>query len=475
MAVGHAMSHAGVAWQGLMVKRGEGGSEASARAGNIAGFSVSAAEILDNFDDAFCAVDRDWHVIYLNRAGETLWNRSRAEVLGEIFDNAFPSWGGTEARQALVQAMEEKKPVRLETSVGDVSVRINMVPADWGLTIHCRDISRKLRTEMELRERNDILMLAEQSAGIGVWDVDLATDTVRATPQFFRIMGLEPDTGSVAVERLRALRHPGDREAVVQGFRDALTNGRDAYESEYRIIRPDGQTRWIFGRGRVIRDALGIPVRYSGIDIDITDRKEAEGQRDLLVAELNHRVKNTLATVVAIAQQSFSKSATVENALETFNSRIQALAQTHTRLAERHWAGVSFETLLRDELTPYLQSDRSNAHVEGPALSVAPKSAILLGMIFHELATNAAKYGALSVKQGRVDVTWEVGDGAMRVTWRESGGPTVTAPTRRGFGRLLMERAVASDLKGKVDLDFAPEGLTCTISFPLSEYVTSGS
>ncbi len=439
---------------------------------NAPGFS-SAAEILDNIDDAFCAIDRNGRVIYLNRAGEKLWNRARAEAIGKLFDTAFPLWADSKPRQAISQAMEEQKPVRLETGIGEHSLAITVLPSASGASIYCRDISGRLRTEKDLRERNDLLMLAEQSAGIGVWDVDLASDTVRATPQFFRIMGLEPDTGAVAVDRLRSLRHPDDREAVVKGFRDALTNGRDAYESEYRIVRPDGQTRWIFGRGRVIRDALGIPIRYSGIDIDITDRKQAELQRDLLVAELNHRVKNTLATVAAIAQQSFSKSATVEGALETFNSRLQALAQTHTRLAERHWSGVSFETLIRDELTPYLQPDGSNAHVEGPELLVTPKCAILLGMIFHELATNAAKYGALSTEQGRVDVTWECDGQTMRVAWRESGGPTVSVPTRRGFGRLLMDRAIASDLKGKVDLDFAPEGLKCTITFPLDDYVVS--
>ncbi|HEX2116344.1 MAG TPA: response regulator [Alphaproteobacteria bacterium] len=128
----------------------------------------------------------------------------------------------------------------------------------------------------DLRAREDILALAERSAGIGVWDVDLETGLARGTPQFFRIHGLEPTTESVPMERIRALRHPEDREAVVAGFRRALESGADSYEIEYRIIRPDGEIRWIFGRGRAVRDVHGKPIRYSGVDIDITERKAAE-------------------------------------------------------------------------------------------------------------------------------------------------------------------------------------------------------
>jgi PAS domain S-box-containing protein len=127
-----------------------------------------------------------------------------------------------------------------------------------------------------LWERDEFLELAERSAGIGVWDVELATGIVRARPQFFRLMGLEPTSAPVPIETLRALRHPDDQARVIGGFQHTLTQGKDYYESEYRIVRPDGEVRWILGRGRVVRDADGVPVRYSGVDIDITDRKRIE-------------------------------------------------------------------------------------------------------------------------------------------------------------------------------------------------------
>ena len=156
----------------------------------------------------------------------------------------------------------------------------------------------------------DALALAEQSAGIGVWSIDLSSDHVRATAQFFRIMGLPPTDEPIPVDRVRALRHPDDRERVLAGFRDALDGRRDAYEIEYRIVRPDGQFRWIFGRGRVVRDETGKPVRYSGVDLDITDRKAAEAalaaakdELERLNRMLEQRVRDRTAELEAEAQR----------------------------------------------------------------------------------------------------------------------------------------------------------------------------
>jgi PAS domain S-box-containing protein len=156
----------------------------------------------------------------------------------------------------------------------------------------------------------DALALAEQSAGIGVWSIDLLSGRVRATAQFFRIMGLEPTDEPIPVERVRALRHPDDRERVLAGFREVLEGGIDAYEMEYRIIRPDGQLRWIFGRGRVVRDAAGRPVRYSGVDLDITDRKAAEAalaaakeQLERMNVLLEQRVRERTAELEAEARR----------------------------------------------------------------------------------------------------------------------------------------------------------------------------
>jgi PAS domain S-box-containing protein len=196
-----------------------------------------------------------------------------------------------------------------------------------------------------------------------------------------------------------------------------------------------------------------------------SDRKRAETQRDLLVAELSHRVKNTLAAVMSIARQSFAKGPSLEQALKSFDGRLRALAHTHNRLAESNWDGASLRRLLVDELVPYRAADGGNIEINGPYVRLDPRRAVVLGMAFHELATNAAKYGALSSKDGCLAVHWHVQGEPRRLhlDWVESGGPAVRRPERSGFGRLLLERALKADLQGSVELKFVPEGLRCSI------------
>jgi two-component sensor histidine kinase len=227
-----------------------------------------------------------------------------------------------------------------------------------------------------------------------------------------------------------------------------------------------------------IRDAFGKVIGASKIARDISERKRAEAAlaqaaelRDLLVAELSHRVKNTLATVTSIAEQSFSRGQPLEHACQAFRDRIRALGQTHGRLAEANWTGVSLETILLDELAPYRRSDGGNIYISGPLVKLTPKQALTLGMAIHELTTNAAKYGALSTAGGSVRTDWRIDPEPCKlvISWNESGGPPVIAPRRSGFGRLLLERALASDLRGDVRLDFAEAGLRCEIAVPLDE------
>jgi two-component sensor histidine kinase len=203
------------------------------------------------------------------------------------------------------------------------------------------------------------------------------------------------------------------------------------------------------------------------------ERQRAEEARNLLVAELSHRVKNTLATVISIARQSFSRGHDIDNALRSFDARIRALAQTHGRLAEANWSGVPLESILLDELAPYRRDDGDNVRASGPSIMLSPRCAVTLGMAIHELATNAAKYGALSSKSGSVNVAWQIDwrDRQLQILWTETGGPAIAAPGPGGFGRLLLERALTADLQGHVELDFADDGLKCHIDLPLDEHL----
>jgi PAS domain S-box-containing protein len=325
---------------------------------------------------------------------------------------------------------------------------------------------RKKRAEEDLRANEERLRLATRAGKVGVWEWEIESGRVVWTDSLYAIHGLDARSLPPTGDAIRTLIHPDDLDRVVAATRASVEKGAP-YEIEFRVLRPDGRTAWLFSNAAVISEK-GRPVRLVGASIDITERKAFDAERDLLVAELSHRVKNTLATVISIAHQSF-KGPSIEESRRSFDGRIRALAQTHGRLAEGNWSGVSLHTILDDELAPYRDEDSRNVRLTGPRIMLSPKQAVILGMALHELATNAAKYGALSVKGGIVAVTWKIAASPceMRIQWSESGGPPVGEPTRAGFGRLLLERALASDLQGEVALDFASTGLTCEIAVPL--------
>ena len=265
----------------------------------------------------------------------------------------------------------------------------------------------------------------------------------------------------------------------------------EPYQSEHdtylRNYRSTGQ-RKIIGIGREVvgrrKDGTVFPIDlavtevplgnrrlFMGLIRDITERKQVEIQRDLLVAELNHRVKNTLATVIAIAHQTFGQKHDAE-AEAAFEGRIRALAKTHSRLADSHWAGAPLRHVVLDEVAPH--KNNSNIILNGPDLMLTPKQVLSLGMALHELVTNAVKYGALSIPTGKVLIDWRVdNEKRVHVNWIEQDGMTVQPPKRSGFGRLLLERGLATELRGNVKLDFLHSGLKCYIGFPLKEVPTN--
>jgi PAS domain S-box-containing protein len=200
---------------------------------------------------------------------------------------------------------------------------------------------------------------------------------------------------------------------------------------------------------------------------DMTDRVLANQRQRLLLDELNHRVKNTLATVQAIAQQTLRGAKTAESFAEAFQSRLLALSHTHNALTDSQWAGAGLRQILQQELAPY---GPERIRLDGPDVHLPARLALSLGLVFHELATNAAKYGALSTGGGRLLLSWSLlGDGdALEFGWRETGGPAATAPLRRGFGSRLIERSITGELRGRFEADYAESGLTVRFETPLA-------
>jgi two-component sensor histidine kinase len=231
---------------------------------------------------------------------------------------------------------------------------------------------------------------------------------------------------------------------------------REPVKSETQSVLFEG--RWLSYRLFPLNRGLGIVFR------DITDRKKAEEQRDLLVRELYHRVNNTLATVQAIASQTFDQ----REAAEMFSRRLQALSSAHSILARENWDGASLLTVIRLSLDPYRSPSEERFSVDGVDLRFDAKSVLAVSMAVHELCTNAAKYGALSQPGGRVRIGWSVAGDRFRFSWEEMGGPRVAPPTRRGFGSTMIERVLKAQLEADVRSDFRVSGLVCTIDAPLA-------
>ena len=264
----------------------------------------------------------------------------------------------------------------------------------------------------------------------------------------------------------KQVQHPDHVDRVVVGVKHSRETGE--IWRNFPLRGKDGIYRWFLSRAVPIRDAIGNVVRWFGTNTDVTALRDAEGRQELLVNELNHRVKNTLATVQAIAAQTFRGTETDPTLREAFEARLIALSNAHSILTKSNWEGAEIGDVVQRSVEPHAGPERIQVH--GPSIWLSPKAALAIALGMHELATNAAKYGALSNGTGQVAVTWSVDGpqpGTLNLQWAESGGPPVKKPTRKGFGSRLIERNLAHDLDGPSRIDYRPEGVICTITSPL--------
>jgi PAS domain S-box-containing protein len=247
----------------------------------------------------------------------------------------------------------------------------------------------------------------------------------------------------------------------------ALKEDRPVRGAEALAERPDGTRIPFIPFPTPLHDAGGRLIGAINMLVDISDRKKAENRQKGLIDELNHRVKNTLATIQSLAKQTARHAPDTETFIRNFESRLQSLAQAHDLLSKRYWQDAPLDALVRDILAPLI-GDAEQIDFSGPAIPVSPRVALCLTMTLNELATNAVKYGALSVPSGRLSVYWTLDETAsppmLNMEWKEKDGPSVRPPTRRGFGSRLMERCIERDLGGKFDLVFDTKGLACKIS-----------
>jgi PAS domain S-box-containing protein len=260
------------------------------------------------------------------------------------------------------------------------------------------------------------------------------------------------------------ITHPDDRDSARELLRRMVTGELAVFDMEKRYIRKDGNTVWARVTANIIRGESGQPLRDTAVVQDITPRKEREEREHLLMREVNHRAKNMLSVVDAIAHQTAARNP--EDFIERFSERIQALSANQDLLVRNEWNGVEIADLVRAQLAHFADLIGSRIAMHGPKLRLNPASAQAIGLALHELATNAGKYGALSTDRGRVDVSWGTDGDTLTMGWTEREGPPVSAPKRRGFGTIVMEAMAERSVDGKVDLDYAPSGLTWRLTCP---------
>src|SRR5262245_32880878 len=318
---------------------------------------------------------------------------------------------------------------------------------------------------LQSEERRTLALAAGQ---MGSWEWDPVNGRFVWDDGQYRIFGVDPATFELTVDNVKALIHPEDWKHLQDAIKPAAPNA-PSFQSEFRVCRPNGELRWCIGTAVASVDATDDVVRISGVTVDITDRKEAEERQVLLAREVDHRARNALALVQSIVR--LTRSDNIKSYISAVDGRIGALARAHTLLAQSRWQGADLARLVGEELAPFRTDGPDRIVADGPDVSVDPRTAQTLAIALHGLATNAAKYGALSVQPGRVAVNWELQPHGLLLRWSENGGPAAQPPAAPGFGIRLISASVERQLAGEAVFQWRPEGLHCTLRVPSREQI----
>lgn len=329
-----------------------------------------------------------------------------------------------------------------------------------------QDITARKRAEEGLAASEARLRLAVEAGRMAVWQIDAATGAIAHSPELNRMLGLPPDARPT-VEEINARYLPGEFERMRGAAQAALARGERFFEAEYQYRWPSGEVRWLLIRAEFLLAPNGQPRSAIGVLMDVTSRKQAEERLKLLAREVDHRANNLLAVVQGTV--TLSKAEDVAALKEVIVGRVNALARAHQLLAEARWEGADLRRLVEEELLAFSLGEAARVSIEGDEIALPPAAAQSIAMALHELATNAAKYGALSTAAGRVSVAWSQREnGRLLIRWTEAGGPPVVRPTRRGLGTSMLARALEGPLKGETRMDWRPEGLVCELELPLA-------
>jgi two-component sensor histidine kinase/DNA-binding response OmpR family regulator len=304
--------------------------------------------------------------------------------------------------------------------------------------------------------------LALRAGNMGSWDLDPVSGSYTWDEGQYRLYGVAKSAFVANIQNVLGLVHADDQEAIDSTMKHTIATGQGG-QMEFRIIRPDGEQRWCLGTVAVTSDSPGQAMRLSGCTVDITERKLAEERQVLLAREVDHRAKNALAVVQSLVR--LTRAETITDFVKAVDGRVRALASVHTLLSESRWEGASLRQLVDDEMAPYQSRQAGQIYIDGSPVLLLPAAAQTFALALHELATNAAKYGALSTG-GCVKIKWEPKAEDLVLSWEEEAGAKVEAPSSKGFGLTVIKASIEGQLSGKVSLDWRPSGLRCRFSIP---------
>ena len=445
------------------------------------------AAIVASSEDAIVSHDLDGTIMSWNAGAEKIYGYPASEMIGQPMSTLLDDVQIDEWPANLVRLRQGKPIVDIDISrvteghrVISVSLTISPMRDEQdviiGASAVARDIAARNRDEAALRESEGRLQLACEVADVGAWDVDLKSGTSVWTSRMFDILGLDHDCAASSALFFDYV-HPDDVSRVEERFNASVAD-RTLFNEDFRILRPDGEIRHLVGMGRVSGEINGEPTRMVGVNYDITQRKRQEEHVKLLMGEVNHRSKNMLAIVQAIATRTMKSEPA--DFIGSFGQRLQGLSASQDMLVKNAWKAVPLGDLVRSQLAQFGDERDNRTLIDGPPLEVSASAAQTLGMTLHELATNANKYGALSNQTGRVSVSWgrhSDAGGVPRFTmsWVESGGPPVEKPSRHGFGSTVINAMINKSFGCKAETDFAPTGLTWRIECPAERVIEDGS
>jgi PAS domain S-box-containing protein len=330
----------------------------------------------------------------------------------------------------------------------------------WTQTSHIRSLEiEQLRLTAELATLLQRYEIALRGSDVTVFTQD---SDLRYTSISNDFLGHKVNE---IIDRTDADLIPADNQQAVMDMKRTVLDSGQPLDRELQIF--DSQiSRWYDFHIEPVRDRNRITGLTCAV-VDITASKEGEEHLRLLLREISHRSKNLLAIIQSMARQTARASGSIEDFLNQFNARVQALARSHDLLVQENWHGAVLRDLLKSQLSPYVDTDLGQVEIEGPSVILKPETAQNLGLALHELASNASKYGALSVPSGKVSVRWsEKSNDGVELVWKETGGPVVGVPEKRGFGSMLIQQNLSRSLESEVELKFAKDGVNCRILIP---------